>query len=261
MSRYPLGEFLRACRSRLTPCQAGLPAAGGRRVTGLRREEVAVLAGVSADYYARLEQGRETNPSAQVLAAIARALHLSADARQHAYHLAGLTPISPAVAMQVNADLLRLMDSFPIAVAYVLDDRLNVLAANPLADALLSPLADSSDMVASLFLDPAARELFADWDAVARDTVHSLRLAVGADRDDPAITALLAASHEFATLWHEHAVGRLAGKHKVFHHPRAGRIALTYQAFDIQSAPGQQLLIGTPEPASTAALARLRAAA
>src|SRR3979409_2210936 len=120
MSGYELGDFLRAHRSRLKPADVGFPSSGARRVAGLRREEVAVLAGVSADYYARLEQGRERSPSWQVVDAIARALCLDADARWHAYRLAGLAPKPTAVPSdQVDPALLRLMDAFPNAAAYI----------------------------------------------------------------------------------------------------------------------------------------------
>jgi hypothetical protein len=214
---------------------------------------------VSADYYTRLEQGRERHPSGQVVDALARALRLDSDTCWHAYRLAGLVPSAEAHAHasdeeRVAPELLRLMDAFPAAVAYVINRRLDVLASNALADALLSPLADPRGMARSLFCDPAARELFADWDTVARDTVATLRLAHGHERNDPRMLALIdelfAESEEFAALWSRQDVSRLGSKTKTFQHPRAGRLTLTYQTFEVQNADGQCLLVGTAEPAS-----------
>ncbi|QYN16495.1 helix-turn-helix domain-containing protein [Amycolatopsis sp. DSM 110486] len=256
MSGNELGEFLRAQRARLAPEDAGVTSHRPRRVSGLRREEVAVLAGVSADYYARLEQGRERNPSGPVLDAIGRALRLNADGLWHAYRLAGLVPRVPDHRRDdVSPELLRLMDTFPNAVTYVANRRLDLLATNELADALLSPVGKPANMVRTLFDDPAARELFVEWDDIVASAVDALRLASGYDREEVGelVDELLATSEEFAVLWRNHGVKGLAGTRKTFHHPAVGRIVLDYQTFDVRDASGQYLLVGIAEPNSASA--------
>jgi len=259
-----LGDFLRASRAGLDPADAGLVGGRGtRRVAGLRREEVAVLAGVSADYYARLEQGRERSPSSQVLDAIGRALRLEPDARGHLYRLAGMNPQLRAGSSRdlVHPALLDLLDSFPASAAYVLGPSFDILATNAVAAALLAPFADAEDeaplnMVRILFTHPEAKSVFIEWDTVTGATVHALRLNAGFDPRDSAINSLVAemlGAEAFRTLWDDQKVGGLTRAYKVFVHPEVGRMELTYQTFDVRDAPGHQLLVGTPAPGSASA--------
>lgn len=254
-----LGEFLRARRDLLTPADAGLPDDGERRVPGLRREEVALLAGVSTDYYTRLEQGRERRPSEQVLDAIARALRLAEPAVAHLFRLALPAPqaaprTSPA---EVAPPLRTLLEHFVGVPATVLGPALDVLTANSRAVALYSGFARLDNLLRMVFLDPAAREFYADWDATARSAVASLRASSGPFAGDPRVVAVIGEltvrSPAFATLWARYEVRPRTSSAKTFRHPVVGELRLHHQAFTVLDAPGQQLYVYSAEPGSPAA--------
>ncbi|WP_275294891.1 helix-turn-helix transcriptional regulator [Amycolatopsis sp. La24] len=255
MGSTELGDFLRARRAQRSPEDADVRYSGRRKVAGLRREEVAVLAGVNVDYYARLEQGRETRPSPQVLDALSRALDLDPDAREHLYRLAGATPsdlLSPAP-QTVSPELRQLMDSYPHAPAFVLNRVLDILAANTLADALFSPFTAADNLARMTFLDQAGPQFFARWEWTAQATVANLRAAAG----DPALPRLVAelseGSSRFRTLWETHQVRGKTREPKQLVHPAVGPLTLTYQAFDVRGAAGQQLIVYQAEPGSPSA--------
>ncbi|MEV6648201.1 helix-turn-helix transcriptional regulator [Amycolatopsis sp. NPDC051371] len=259
MGSGELGAFLRARRAGRSPEDAGVLYSGRRKVAGLRREEVAVLAGVNADYYTRLEQGRETRPSPQVLDALSRALDLDPDARGHLYRLAGATPEdTPAPAPQtVSPELRQLMEGYPHTPAFLLNHMLDVLATNTLADVLFSPFRAVDNLARMTFLDPAGQRFYARWDWTAQATVANLRAAVGFDPHDPGLRQLVAelseGSAQFRALWETHQVRGKTREPKHLVHPDVGPLTLTYQAFDVRSAPGQQLIIYHAEPATPSA--------
>ncbi|MFI8849167.1 helix-turn-helix transcriptional regulator [Streptomyces sp. 891-h] len=259
MADNHLAAFLRSRRAGLSPEEAGMPSYGTRRVPGLRREEVAVLAGINADYYTRLEQGRERHPSAQVLDALSRALHLDDDARSHLYRLAGQAPTAPAgrAPGQVSAGLRQLIDGYPHTPAFVLDRTLDILAGNALADALYAPFSPADNLARMAFVDPAGRTFYQDWDRAAQATVANLRQAVGFEPDNPRLRELVESltrqSAEFARLWEGHTVRGKTHEAKRFLHPDVGPLTLGYQAFDVREAAGQQLVIYHAEPGSPSA--------
>ncbi|GAA1162708.1 helix-turn-helix transcriptional regulator [Streptomyces hebeiensis] len=262
MTDKHLGDFLRARRAGLLPEDIGMASYGTRKVAGLRREEVAVLAGVNADYYTRLEQGRERNPSPQVLDALSRALRLDAEARAHLYRLAGATPGNQPTshtAEWVSPALRRLMDGYPDTPAFVLNRTLDVLAANALADALYSPFDPADNLARMTFLDPAGPHFYTDWDRAAQATVANLRHAAGFDMNHPALRALVRTltehSAEFTRLWNAHTVRGKTQDAKHLFHPEVGALTVTSQAFDVRDAPGQQLVIYHAEPGSPSAQA------
>lgn len=249
-----LGQYLRAQRARVTPDDAGLRTVGIRRVEGLRREEVAVLAGVSADYYARLEQGRERAPSPQLLDAVCRALQLGADARDHAFRLARLAPTTRVTTEQPTHHLRQLLGSFPKAAAYVVNPAFRVIAANDIAAALLAPAHHDSQVMQYLFLDPTARDYFVQWEDVARAAVSAIRLAAGYSPPHPEVAALVrrlyVRSPSFASMWDDREVHGLTTVRKLIRHPLVGPLELWYQSFDVREAPGLQLTVATAEPGS-----------
>lgn len=252
-----LGRLLRARRALVQPQDAGLPAGSRRRVAGLRREEVAMLAGVSTDYYVRLEQGRERSPSAQVVDALARALGLEGDATDHLHRLA--RPVAGDSSArrrpeQVSPVLLRMMEGWHRTPAVVLGRCLTVLAHNALGRGLFAGHIHSDDLLRLVFLDPDAREFYPDWERVAVNTVAGLRAAVGTDHDDPqlieTVGELSLKSDEFRRLWARHDIRQKSRETKRFRHPQVGDLTLDYESLTVNSAPGQQLVVYQAEPGS-----------
>ena len=256
MSTNALGVFLKARRGQVQPEEAGIRTNNVRRVPGLRREEVAMLAGVSVDYYSRLEQGREKHPSPSVLNALSGALNLDTDLRVHIFRLAGLapTPRTP-VSKTVDDSLLKLLDSWPHTPALIISEPLDILARNDLATALYSGFSAVDNLVTMTFLDPFGREFFADWERAAETCVANLRLALSHPASHNRVREIVAEVHpvsaEFRTLWSRHNVRGKTHDAKAFRHPAVGDLLLTYNAFDVRSSPGQQLIVyqapaGTP---------------
>lgn len=263
-----LGEFLRARRARVRPADVGLPQAGRRRVPGLRREELALLAGVGVSYYTRLEQGQAHNASAAVQDAIARVLGLDEHERAHLARLAGPArrtgggrDSAPEQVLPATRELLRAVGEVPAVVA---GRRADVLAWNDLGHALLaghldptSPErpADRPNLARLLFLDPHGRDLYVDWRRKARAMVSNLRLLAGQYPEDARLAALIGelsiGSREFAALWADHRVSPCEGDVYELRHPVVGLLTVTQQSLLLPRAPGQTLTLITTAADST----------
>ncbi|MEV4440571.1 helix-turn-helix transcriptional regulator [Streptomyces sp. NPDC049577] len=262
--RAELGEFLRSRRARLRPEELGLPDYGGRRrVPGLRREELARLAGVSVDHYVRLEQGRTLHFSEAVLDAVARALRLTAVERDHLYRLArpwsdAERPEEPPPSQRVRPGLRRLLDSAADVPAYIVGRNTDVLAWNRLAAALITDFGAlphrQRNLARLVFLDEGMRSLYADWRGKASDVAAYLRLDAGRHPDDPRTAALLdelaAGSPEFREAWAEHRLkDKTHGRYR-YRHPVVGELDLGFETLRLPDDPDQALVAHTVEEGS-----------
>ncbi|HEU5392576.1 MAG TPA: helix-turn-helix transcriptional regulator [Streptosporangiaceae bacterium] len=268
-SRAGLAELLRTRRDRLTPADVGLPAGSRRRTAGLRREEVAQLAGVSATYYTFLEQGRDVRPSRQVVAALAGALRLSPAERAHLFQLAGI-PLAAGdqdlveTVDPVVGSLVSRLDPFP---AYVKGGRWDVLAANRAARALFTDWAalapGDRNKVWWMFTDPAARKVYVEWEQEASDLLGRFRAAAARRPDDPAFTALIErlhqASPEVRDWWPRYEVRPVGSGTKRLHHPALGDAAFQHTVLQVADHPEQMLVYFTTSEVPEDKLAALAA--
>ena len=264
--RSEVREFLSTRRDRLTPDRAGLPAYGGhRRVPGLRREEVALLAGVSVDYYTRLERGDLSGASESVLDALARALQLDEAETAHLYDLARTASASPAARRPrrkteaIRPSIQRLLDAMTEAPAVIRNNYFDYIAANSLARALYSPLfAESAPNSARFaFLNPAARDFYPEWETNTQELVAAMRTEAGRNPYDKRLTDLVGElstrSERFRMLWAAHNVRFHRSGVKTLHHPVVGDLTLTYEAFELPADPGLTLSTYTAEPGTASA--------
>jgi transcriptional regulator with XRE-family HTH domain len=243
-----LGEYLRARRELVRPDDVGLPVNGVRRVPGLRREEVAMLAGISSDYYLRLEQGRDRNPSVQVLEALARVLRLDEAATDYMLRVAAPRPKERRRPHKetVPPSIRQLLDVIHLPV-FVEGRYLDVLAANPLATALSPSLRVGQNRLMSMFLDPAEREFYVDWEKSIGKFVASFRQMVGVDTDDPRFIELVGelslASDHFRRLWARQDIYPRIEAPTRMRHPQVGDMTLSREKLSIDGVTGQLLVI------------------
>ena len=266
-NRAQIREFLASRRARITPEKAGLPAYGGnRRVAGLRREEVALLAGVSIDYYVRMERGTLAGASDAVLDGVARALQLDDAERDHLFDLARASAPTPARRHRtresgVSASVQQVLDAIADAPAWVRNARHDMLAANRLAHALCAPLLADPRRPANnarfVYLDPASHEFFTDWDRAANDIAAMLRSEAGRNPHDKKLVELIGElstrSEDFRARWAAHDVRFHRTGHKKLHHPVVGDLDLNFEAMELPSQPGLTMLVYTaPKDSPTA---------
>ncbi|MGZ4592069.1 MAG: helix-turn-helix transcriptional regulator [Actinomycetes bacterium] len=264
-NRNEVREFLSSRRARLTPQQAGLPSYGShRRVPGLRREEVSMLAGLSVDYYTRLERGNLSGASESVLESLAQALQLDDAERAHLFHLARTANAGPrtrnrrAAAQAVRPGVQRVLDAMGTAPAWVRNGRADIVASTRMGRALYAPVFDDPVRPANTarfaFLNRRATEFYRDWEQTANDMVGVLRAEAGRNPYDRGLTDLVGElstrSEEFRTRWASHDVRLHRTGHKRLHHPAVGDLDLTYEAMELSSEPGLTLIVYTAEPAS-----------
>ncbi len=270
--RLEIREFLSSRRARITPAQSGLPTYGGnRRVTGLRREEVALLAGVSIDYYVRMERGNLAGASESVLDGVANALQLDDAEREHLTALAraagATTRRSRPVVVTVRPVIQQILDAITQAPAWIRNARHDILAMNPLARALYSPVLNSAAAGATskrpanttrfLYLDPSAREFFIEYDRIAMDAAAMLRLEAGRHPYDPDLITLVGElstqSEAFRQHWASHDVQFHRSGRKRLRHPALGELDLNFEAMQLPSEPGMQLNVYTADPGTPTA--------
>jgi transcriptional regulator with XRE-family HTH domain len=268
-TREQIREFLTSRRARITPEETGLPSYGARRVPGLRREEVAILAGVSVDYYTRLERGDLSGVSESVLEALVRALRLDDAERAHLFNLAraakpaGAARRRRAPRRQLRPSIQHFLDGITGAAALVHNARLDNLAANQLGRALYSDLFAAArgpgprNSARYVFLEPGARDFYVDWDRAAADVVAILRYAAGRDPYDRDLSDLVGElstrSEEFRTRWAAHNVRFHETGVKDFHHSVVGNLTLTYNRMDLFADAGLTIMAYTAEPGSKSA--------
>ncbi|MEW2014062.1 MULTISPECIES: helix-turn-helix transcriptional regulator [Microbacterium] len=262
-----LREFLVSRRARITPEQAKLPAYGGnRRVAGLRREEVAMLAGVSVDYYTKLERGAVGVVSPSVLDAVARALQLTSTERDHLFHLTGTTaslrPVAQPERTTVRPTVQRILDGLSDSPAFVATAARNLVAANALGRAVYAPLYDAAldgipNTARYAFLEPGAKEFFVNWRTAAANLVANLRREIATDPLNRALEQLVdelnRRSPEFGELWRSHDVRTHDAGIKSIRHPVVGELHLTFEAMPLPADPGQNLVVYGAEPGSETA--------